>query len=97
LLDADGDGNANYALKLFSDLSAAELSDRLTIVGQVGANNGGNSITANTTGTEAFSASGNAYALVPTEFHRKAVPKASAFGLVLGTLAFCLVAMRLCG
>lgn len=83
LLDADGDGNANYTLVFAGDLTVDELSDPLTIVGQIGVNNGGNSITA-FAGAGSASASGEAYALVATESHPEAVPEPAASALILG-------------
>ena len=85
LLDADGDGNNNYVFGLTSDFTTAQLNDSLTIVGQIGANNGGNSIT---TYENLFSssASGNQYALVATDYH-PAIPEPASAAGVLGGLA----------
>jgi hypothetical protein len=83
LLDADGDGNNNYELKLFSDLTQAEINDSLTIAGVVGANNGGNSITA-FDGLGSGSATGNQYALVATDYHPSIPEPASAAGVIGG-------------
>ena len=85
LLDADGDGNNNYVFGLTSDFTTAQLNDSLTIVGQIGANNGGNSITTYE-GLFSSSASGNQYALVATDYH-PAIPEPASAAGVLGGLA----------
>ena len=85
LLDADGDGNNNYVFGLTSDFTTAQLNDSLTIVGQIGANNGGNSVTAYA-GSGNASDTGNQYALVATDYH-PAIPEPASAAGVLGGLA----------
>lgn len=84
LNDMDNDGLANYDLKFLDDLTTSELNNPLTIIGAIGANNGGYSIFADA-GINSTGAIGNQYALVPTANYP--IPEPSTYALITGAAA----------
>jgi len=93
LLDADGDGKDNYTFHLLSDAQdEANFSSPLTKISNVGSNLNGNFLEAYA-GIDAFSSSGQAYALVPTNDH-PAIPEPAKLALYLGLGALITLVLR---
>lgn len=90
LLDADNDGNPNYTFHLLSDAEGMpNFSSPLTKTGIVGSGLDSGHFLEAYFGIDTFSAPGQAYALVPTDFHPQ-IPEPRFFAVILSLFALSL-------
>lgn len=90
LLDADNDGNPNYTFHLLSDAEGMpNFSSPLTKTGIVGSNLDSGHMLEAYFGIDTFSAPGQQYALVPTDYHPQ-IPEPRFFAVILSLFALSL-------